>query len=346
MIAFRRPRTPREQAVGTPQATVADPAQIEEAEAREELVATIALRELNLIYQLIRLIDQAELGEQDAVRLDLLYRLDYLATRLRRSSEGLLLLAGHGIPVGREGTMSLVDIARAAAGESRDFKRVKIAGLPPLALIAGAADDTVHLLAELVDNALELSPEKAVVTVSGHAVSGGIALRVEDLGIGLPLTQIAGLNARLGQAPVIGVEATRQMGLYVVATLAHRLGALVQLQPRPGGGTCALVVIPSHLVTESPATTLPAGPVARATTARDQVAYSGGVGGDRWAQPPSPGQVAGLTAHGLPQRRRPLPQPWQPRPAAPAAKSQPADPQAVLADLNAFDAGLARALQN
>jgi signal transduction histidine kinase len=305
------------------------------ADAREELVAAIALRDLNLVYQLIELLDHAEREEQDPERLGTFYQLDHLANRLRRSSEGLLLLSGQDVPRGREGAMSLADVARAAAGGSRDFRRVRIEAMPPCALVAGAADDAVLLLAQLLDNALELSPGNAPVRVGAHRVSAGIALRVEDQGIGLPLSRIPLLNARLAAPPVLGVEATRQMGLYVVAVLAHRLGALVQLQPRPGGGTVALVVIPEPLVTELP-------PPAPAAPARE--APVRGVDGDRWAHAPAPSQDHGVTAHGLPRRARPQrPEHWRPEPR-PA--SSPADPQAVLRDISDFEDGAARARQH
>jgi len=318
-------------------AAVEDHASVEAADARDELVATIALRDLNLVYQLIEVIDRTEREEQDPGRLGTLYRLDHLANRLRRSSEGLLLLSGQGVPRGREGAMALADIARAAAGGSQDFRRVRVAAMPPRALVAGAADDTVLLLAQLLDNALQLSSENAPVRVGAHQVSAGIALRVEDQGIGLPLSQIPLLNARLAAAPVLGVEATRQMGLYVVAVLAHRLGALVQLQPRPGGGTVALVVIPEGLVTGLPST--PAAPMREAPVR--------GVDGDRWAHAPAPSQIHGVTAHGLPRRARPQqPGHWRPEPHPTPPPSRLADPQAVLRDISDFEDGALRAWQD
>ena len=308
-------------------------------DAQEELVATIALRELNLIYHLIEAVDRAERDEQDPERLGTLYRLDYLANRLRRSSEGLLLLSGQAVPWGREGAMSLADVAHAATGGSQDFRRVQIDAMPPFALVAGAADDTVLLMAELLDNALELSSDNMPVRVGAHWVSAGIALRVEDQGIGLPLSQIPVLNARLAEVPVLGVEATRQMGLYVAALLAHRLGALVQLQPRQGGGTVALVVIPERLVTELASASIAAAPV--------QEPPARGVDGDRWAHAPAPSQVPGTTVYGLPRRTRPRqPGPWRPDPRSSTPPSRTADPQAVLRDISEFEAGALRAGQD
>lgn len=309
---------------------------IDAADAREELVSTIALRDLNLIYQLIGEIDRAEHDEQDPGRLGTLYRLDHLANRLRRSGEGRLLLAGHGVPFGREGAMSLADIARAAVSGSQDFRRVQIEAMPAYALIPGAADDTVLLLAELLDNALELSSEKMPVRIGAHRVSAGIALRVEDQGIGLPLDKIPELNARLAEVPMLGVEATRQMGFHVVALLARRLGALVQLQPREGGGTVSVVALPQNLVTEVPSPPLAAVPV--------QEAPARGVGGDRWAHAPAPGQVQGMTEHGLPRRTRTA-QTWRPQPHVSAPPSRPADPEAVRRDIEDFEAGAQRAQQ-
>jgi len=317
-------------------APVLDSAVVDAVDAREELVATIALRDLNLVYQLIEEIDRVERDEQDAERLSALYRLDHLANRLRRSGEGRLLLSGHGVPFGREGAMSLADIARAAVGGSQDFRRVQIEAMPSYALVPGAADDTVLLLAELLDNALELSSDKMPVKIGAHSVSGGIALRVEDQGIGLPLHRIPELNARLARVPVLGVEATEQMGFHVVALLARRLGALIQLQPRQGGGTVAVVVIPESRVAEVPEASVAAAPV--------QESPARGVGGDRWAHAPSPGQVQGVTVYGLPRRTR-AQQLWRPEPRPSMSPSRPADPEAVRRDIEDFEAGALRAQQ-
>lgn len=329
----------RRHAVSQPSAaSIAAPVSsvVDAAEALEELVATIALRDLNLIYRLIEEIDRVERDERDPERLGVLYRLDHLANRLRRSGEGRLLLSGHGVPFGREGAMSLADIARAAVGGSQDFRRVQIEAMPSYALIPGAADDTVLLLAELLDNALELSPDTMPVKIGAHLVSAGIALRVEDQGIGLPLHKIPELNARLAEVPVLGVEATEQMGFHVVALLARRLRALIQLQPRQGGGTVAVVVIPGNLVIEIAAAPVSVAPV-RETPAR-------GVGGDRWAHSPLPAQVQGVTAHGLPRRTR-AQQPWRPEPHPSMPPSRPADPEAVRRDIEDFEAGALRAQQ-
>lgn len=316
-----------------------EPDVFDEVDAQDELVATIALRGLNLTYRLIGEIDLAERDEQDPARLSVLFGLDHLANRLRHLSEGLLLLSGQGVPRGREGAMSLADVAHAAAGGSRDYRRVHIDPMPSCALIAGAADDTVLLLAQLLDNALGLSPDATPVRIGAHRVSGGIALQVEDQGLGLSFDRIRELNAQLAAAPVLGVEATRHMGLYVVALLAHRLRAFVQLQPRHGGGTVALVVIPGHLVTEAPSTT--EAPASAPTT---QVH---GVNGDRWGRAPAPGQAEGKTAYGLPRRTRTQ----QVNPQRPEhhsttfSSSRPADPEAVRRDISDYEDGVRRARQ-
>ena len=302
---------------------------MESGEALVELVATSGLKDLNLLYRLVRLLDTAEGMEQDPARLAFLFELDRLVARLRRSAEGLLVLVGAPVPLGRPGAgaMGWLDVARAAAAESLDFRRVQVAAVPAGALARGAADDLVHLLAELIDNALGMSANGAQITVGARLVQDGVVVIVEDRGIGLSPDQVAALNARLAAAPVLDVQATCQRGLHMVACLARRLGAFVQLRQRPGGGTTALVIVPQRLVIDAP--------VARPSPF---YAAAAGVAGDRWAHPPAASRSAGVGAFGLPQRT-PAPGPWRPD----RTSSGPPDPRRVLRDLGDFDAGLLRA---
>jgi hypothetical protein len=225
-----------------------------------DLLANVALRDLTLIESLLETVEEAERDEQDPGRLAFLFRLDHLATRLRRSSENLLVLAGRDAPDGPEGPVPLLEVVRAAISESADYARVDIGRLPPVAIGPHAADDLSHLLAELLDNALAMSPAQTTVTVSGSGASNTVLVVVEDDGIGIPMQRLAEYNTRLAAPPALDAAAARQMGLYVVASLAHRHGVYVQMQARPGGGTAVVAALPLNVLAAIPAPPAPRMP--------------------------------------------------------------------------------------
>lgn len=218
-----------------------------------DLLANVALRDLTLVESLLALVEEAERDEQDPDRLAFLFRLDHLATRLRRSSENLLVLAGRDAPDGPDEPVPLLEVVRAAISESADYARVDIGRLPPVAIGPHAADDLSHLLAELLDNALAMSPAHTTVTVSGSGASNTVLVAVDDDGIGLPVQRLADYNTRLAAPPALDAAAARQMGLYVVASLAHRHGVYVQMQARPGGGTSVVAALPLSVLAALPA---------------------------------------------------------------------------------------------
>lgn len=227
-----------------------------------DLLANVALRDLTLIESLLAIVEEAERDEQDPDRLAFLFRLDHLATRLRRSSENLLVLAGRDAPDGPGEPVALLEVVRAAISESADYARVDIGRLPPVAIGPHAADDLSHLLAELIDNALAMSPAHTVVTVSGSGASDTVLVAVDDDGIGIPVQRLAVFNNRLARPPALDAAAARQMGLYVVASLAHRHGVYVQMQARPGGGTSVVAALPLSVLAAIPGPPPPPSPSA------------------------------------------------------------------------------------
>ncbi|MFD7660951.1 sensor histidine kinase, partial [Actinosynnema sp. NPDC059797] len=176
--------------------------------------AGIALRDLNLLDSLLAELERMESEEQDPDALDRLYRLDHLATRLRRNAENLRVLAGEDAGAAAEDTSSLVDVIRAAISAIERYQRVDVGRVVPLAVVGFAADDVSRLLTELLDNATAQSPPSSPVTVSAHVTeNGSILLRVEDMGIGLPPERMAELNERLSTAPALDEAVIEHMGL-------------------------------------------------------------------------------------------------------------------------------------
>ncbi|MFI6919315.1 nitrate- and nitrite sensing domain-containing protein [Nonomuraea spiralis] len=234
------------------------------------MFVNLSRRSQTLVERQITLIDGLEQGEQDEQRLGNLFKLDHLATRMRRNSENLLVLAGQDPPRRWSQPVKLVDVARASLSEVENYERV-VLEVPEGVSIAGqAVNDVIHLLAELIENALSFSPRETRVPVSGSRIDGGgIMLSISDSGIGMTGEELVQANERLTDAPTVDVSVSRRMGLFVVARLAHRHGIRVQLRPHGSGGLTAMVLIPESLLGAQPSAVAGAGGNAAAGSARE-----------------------------------------------------------------------------
>ncbi len=198
------------------------------------MFVNLSRRSQSLVERQIRLIDDLEQGEQDPERLSNLFQMDHLATRMRRNSENLLVLAGHDVSRRWNQPVALVDVLRAAVSEIEQYERVSMNVQPGIAVRGQAVNDVVHLVAELVENATSFSSAETPVTVSGHLLnSGGVLLDISDQGVGMGAEEMAHANWRLDNPPVVDVAVSRRMGLFVVARLAARHGIRVRLRPAP-----------------------------------------------------------------------------------------------------------------
>ncbi|SFT37921.1 Histidine kinase-, DNA gyrase B-, and HSP90-like ATPase [Actinopolyspora lacussalsi subsp. righensis] len=223
--------------------------------------SSVALRDLNLVDSLLEQLEQMESEEDDPESLDRLYRLDHLATRLRRNGENLRVLAGRDAGGAKPETASLVDVIRAGMSSIEHYNRVELGRVTELGVVGFAADDVSRLLAELLDNATAHSPPNSSVTISAHLTEqGSMMVRVEDAGIGLPAARLSALNERLASAPVLDRNAVRHMGLAVVRRISGKHGIRVWLARRAPHGTTASVLLPHSLVHENAA---PNGGVSR-----------------------------------------------------------------------------------
>ena len=213
------------------------------------MFVSLSRRSQSLLERLLRLIDSLELGEQDSERLADLFRMDHLATRMRRNSENLLVLAGQEPPRRWAEPVSLADVTRASVSEIEQYDRVALDMQPGIGVTGNAVADVVHLLAEIIENAATFSPKSTRVTVSGHGLrSGGVLINIIDSGMGMTEEQLADVNWRLENPPPADVEVSRHMGLFAVAHLAARHGIRVRLRRAPAGGLIAHVWLPDALV--------------------------------------------------------------------------------------------------
>ncbi|MGW0808868.1 nitrate- and nitrite sensing domain-containing protein [Nonomuraea sp. NPDC002799] len=225
------------------------------------MFVNLSRRSQTLVERQLTLIEKLERGERDDTRLGDLFRLDHLATRMRRNSENLLVLAGQEAARKWSEPVELMDIVRAALGEVESYDRVSIQVQSDVAIAGQAVTDVVHLLAELVENSVSFSSRDTKVVISSSRIDGGsLMMSVTDHGIGMSPEELAEANWRLANPPVVDVSVSRRMGLFVVGRLALRHNIRVQLRPQDVGGLTAMVLIPPMLLTAVPGTTLGAAP--------------------------------------------------------------------------------------
>ncbi|SCG43169.1 Signal transduction histidine kinase [Micromonospora echinaurantiaca] len=225
---------------------------VEQAELRRnvrEVFLSLARRTQALVHRQLTLLDAMERREQDAEELEDLFRVDHLATRMRRNAENLIVLSGSTPGRAWRRNVPMVDVVRGAVAEVEDYTRVNVLPLGPVSLTGRAVGDVIHLLAELIENGLSFSPPHTTVEVRGQMVANGFAIEIEDRGLGMSEEDLAAANHRIVDQSDLNLANAARLGLYVVSRLTERHGIRVQLKESAYGGTTAVVLIPADLVT-------------------------------------------------------------------------------------------------
>ncbi|MFI7130228.1 nitrate- and nitrite sensing domain-containing protein [Nonomuraea sp. NPDC050153] len=218
-----------------------------------QVFLNLARRKQGLLHRQLALLDGMQRRTHDPDRLEELFRLDHLTTRMRRHAESLMILSGAAPGRAWRKPVPVIDIVRAAIAEIEDYTRVSVEGMPVAAVDGTAAADLTHLVAELVENATIYSPPDTTVHVSGDLVSNGYVIEVEDRGLGLSVAEYSMFNTRMAAPPEFDLADSDRLGLFVVAKLAERYGIKVLLRRSPFGGTTAIVLVPRSMVTEQAA---------------------------------------------------------------------------------------------
>ncbi|MET8679481.1 nitrate- and nitrite sensing domain-containing protein [Streptomyces sp. NPDC004647] len=270
------------------------------------MFTNLSRRSQGLIQRQLSLISELESREADPDQLSSLFKLDHLATRMRRNGENLLVLAGE--EPGRRWTrpVPLVDVLRAAASEVEQYERIELSSVPTTEVAGRVVNDLVHLLAELLENATSFSSPQTKVKVTGHALPDGrVLVEIHDTGIGLSPEDLAAINERLASPPTVDVSVSRRMGLFVVGRLSLRHGIRIQLRPSDSGGTTALVMLPVDVAQGGKAVGKPAPAAGSGSGGSGQpsnrlagIQPRGQVSGGGGARPALPGRETGLPPAG------------------------------------------------
>ena len=212
-------------------------------------IEDVARREQALVQRQLALLDQLEDAESDPDQLAQLFRLDHLATRMRRNAENLLLLASGQLPGGHDSPpMPLVDVARTAAAEIEQYDRVDVRVGVFDTVLGHAATPVSHLLAEVVENATQFSPPSTRVLVTARTEAEGVVVAVADQGIGMSEAEMGSARRKLAEPVLLETAESRRLGLYVVGRIGARLGITVDMRsPDDGRGTTVEVHIPRRL---------------------------------------------------------------------------------------------------
>ncbi|WP_311931756.1 nitrate- and nitrite sensing domain-containing protein [Microbispora sp. H11081] len=226
---------------------------VEEAQLRQsirDILLSLARRTQSLVHRQLTLLDVMERRESDPAELKDLFRIDHLATRMRRNAENLIVLSGASPARAWRRSVPMVDVVRGALAEVEDYTRVTMLPMGQTALSGRAVGDVIHLLAELIENAVSFSPPYTMVQVGGQVVASGYAIEIEDRGLGMSAEDLEATNQRIADPPEFNLSSTARLGLYVVSRLAERHGIRVSLKASPYGGTTAIVLLPRDLVIE------------------------------------------------------------------------------------------------
>ncbi|MFE9678804.1 nitrate- and nitrite sensing domain-containing protein [Streptomyces sp. NPDC006259] len=213
------------------------------------IFTNLSRRNQSLIEGQLTLITELENNEADPDQLENLFRLDHLATRMRRNGENLLVLAGEEPGRRWDQPVPLVDVLRAASSEVEQYERVELSGVPEAEIHGRAVTDLVHLLAELLENATTFSsPQTKVRVTATRLPDGRVMIEIHDKGIGLTAEDFADINHKLANPPTVDAAISQRMGLFVVGRLSDRHGIRVQLRPSgEQAGTTSLVMLPDAI---------------------------------------------------------------------------------------------------
>jgi two-component system, OmpR family, sensor histidine kinase VicK len=112
--------------------------------------------------------------------------------------------------------------------------------------VAADGEKLVHVLSNLVDNAVKYSPDGGRIEVRLEPADGNLRVTVEDEGLGIPVMEQAGIFdkfKRLDPNLTRGVGGTG-LGLYICRELVHQMGGRIWVVSEPAKGSAFSFELP------------------------------------------------------------------------------------------------------
>ncbi|WP_338015848.1 ATP-binding protein [Streptomyces sp. CB02923] len=272
---------------------------------------------------------------REAVRADL-DALDMRASAMGRLSQSVLVLTGARL-IGRpyEQPIQVMQVLRAAVGQTPDFQRVNLQVPDNVGKVSSQTVNTVILvMSQLIHNGLRFSPPPSPVVVGVEQVQMGLVLLVVDSGLGMDPEMLERARRTVDwTCPLDFADLSgNRLGLAVARICAERYRLTISLGLSDSGGIRASVFLPWQLLAAPVADTPPraprqpaAPPPAAPARAPHTPAGALPAADPRPAAHPSPAS----SQHPLPTR---VPRATLPRPAAPSAPgAAPVPPDLALA---------------
>ncbi|MBA9049059.1 MULTISPECIES: ATP-binding protein [Streptomyces] len=200
----------------------------------------------DILHGLQQRYDEPELAQD-------LYSLDHENEQSLRRAQVAAVVCGAWVGLAREES-HLVDAVTGGQARLSGYRRVKLHNHldPGTALVSHAVEPVAIIAAELLDNALRHSSPDTSVVVNLEHVHNGVAVTVDDAGVGMaPDERAAAQRVVAGTDPIMFSDLgdPPRMGLAAIGQLTRQFDLSVDLStPSPYGGVRAVLLVDKHLL--------------------------------------------------------------------------------------------------
>ncbi|MFF3943609.1 ATP-binding protein [Streptomyces sp. NPDC001902] len=182
-----------------------------------------------------------------------LLKLDHGTALIGRLADSIAVLGGARPGRQWRRAVPLFSVLRGAMSRITDYTRVELHSVTEVAVVGPAVEPLIHAVAELLDNATRYSPPHTRVHLTAVEVQSGIAIEIEDGGVGLSEESRTRAERALAEAQAgfdLGdLGETPRLGLAVVGRLAATWNFQVSLRSSAYGGVRAVVIVPQDVIT-------------------------------------------------------------------------------------------------
>ncbi|WP_410631324.1 sensor histidine kinase [Amycolatopsis sp. cmx-4-83] len=201
---------------------------------------------------------EMENRSSDAMLGDLL-KVDHTTAQAGRLADSIAVLTG--ARSGRRWTkpIRMESILRGALGRIGAYQRVRVHSASGVAVVGYAAEDVMHALAELMDNATKFSAPSEEVHVYVEDLHNGAVITIEDGGLGMKAQALVRAERAVSLDEPLDLTAMSgtRLGLAVVGCLARKHQLHVFFRPSSRGGIGVVMRIPTQLITQPRPDVLP-----------------------------------------------------------------------------------------